>query len=295
MTVETNIGKLILHYDGTQSLTKPIYEVTENDGIGTLRIQARTEKEAYQLLRGAKSKYPNLDVDEVMKQMQVTDDYTPRIVNMSIELGGEECGRSVVKSCLALASFRGIDIDQCSPADHYLNYGGSANFGGYYDSDLVLNRPPDSIFHCVAVTGNSKSQMLLGYVEYFSVQRVVVCLSDTYEGDDFESMYAIDPRDGNELELKVDLSFSKADVAAICDYKRASQEGMHFAVGEVMRIGYAASLERQKNKVLGEAVDYGLANCGAKEGDILTEEHLRKLSQLIAEKMTPYLLQRIKK
>jgi len=293
MVVNTSVGELNLHHDGTQSLIKPVYEVTESDGVATLRIQARNEREVQQLIQRAKSQYPKLNIEEAMGKMQIVDDYTQRIVHTSFEFGGEKCGRSQVKSCMALASTRGIDIEECVPADSYLNQGGPANFGYFFDSDLVLNRPADSIFHCVAVTGNTESKMLLGYVEYFSFQRVVVCLSDTYEGDSFEAVYAIDPRSGTELELKVELFFSKEDIAAIYNYERSSEDGMHSAMNEVMRIGYQASVKRQEDKAFDDAYSHALAECGYKESDALTEEQAGKLSRLMAEKLTPYLLQRL--
>jgi hypothetical protein len=295
MTVNTSIGPLKLHHDGTQSLIRPVYEVTESDGIKTLNIQARNVVEAHQLLQRAKSQYPNLDVEAVKKSLHEREDDTPRVVHTSVEFGGNESGRSLVKSCLALAFTKGIGIDECPHADLYLNKNGPANYGYFYDKDLVLNRPVDSIFHCVSVIGNADSKMLLGYVEFFSVHRVVVCFSDAYEGESFNTAYAIDPRTGLELQLTVELPFTKEDIVQIYDYERMSYDGRTKAMEDFMRIGYAASLERQRDRVFENAIKYGLKACGLKEGDVISVEQAEKLSSLIVEKITPYLLRNIQR
>jgi len=293
MTVDTSVGPLKLHHDGTQSLIRPVYEVQQTDNGGTLNIQARSLKEAGHLIQRAKSELPNLDVQAARDSLKILDDVSPRIVKASLNFGGEESGRSLVKSCLALAWTAGIEASQCSPAMEYLKNGGEANFGFFYERDLILNRPIDSIFHCVAVVGDPESKMLLGYVEYFSAHRAVVCLSDQYIGKSFSKVYAIDPRTGTELDLRVELPFSATDMQAICNYEKIPDGAMLAAMEEVMRIGYTASMERQKTRVFEEAIAYGFANCGAKYGELLTEEQTRKLWLLIAEKLTPFFFQRI--
>ncbi len=290
MIVDTSVGPLKLHHDGTQSLARPIYEVQQFDKSGKLKIQASTLKEAKNLIKRAKSEFPQLDVDAALDSLKIQDTISLKIVHATLNFGGEKSGRSLVKSCLALAWDAGIDAGQCPLAIEYLKNGGEANFGYFYEKDLILHRPADSIFHCVSVSGDPTSKMLLGYVEYFSAHRVVVCLSNQYSGRKFSKTYAIDPRSGVELDLGVDLRFSVEDMRAIYNYDRIPDGAMQAAMEEVMRIGYAAQKERQTKKILEDAAAYGIANCGAKYGEIMTEEHCKKLSQLVAEKLAPLLL-----
>jgi hypothetical protein len=68
----------------------------------------------------------------------------------------------------------------------------------------VIGRPQTSLFHLVAVRGDSKRRTLLAYVEYFGAMRILVDLSSKFEGNDFETVYAIDPLSGGNMDLSVD-------------------------------------------------------------------------------------------
>jgi hypothetical protein len=41
------------------------------------------------------------------------------------------------------------------------------------------------------------------------------------------------------------------------------------------------------NKILDDAVSYGFENCGAKEGEILNEEHMKKIIDHVMTKLRP--------
>lgn len=47
---------------------------------------------------------------------------------------------------------------------------------------------------------------------------------------------------------------------------------------------------RERDRAVSEAVKYAFKNCGAKEGEILTNDQYQKLCRLMAEKIAPYLL-----
>jgi hypothetical protein len=51
--------------------------------------------------------------------------------------------------------------------------------------------------------------------------------------------------------------------------------------------------QESQSRAIADAVEYALANCGAKPGDELTIEHKLRLAELFAERVTPYLLQRM--
>jgi hypothetical protein len=52
----------------------------------------------------------------------------------------------------------------------------------------------------------------------------------------------------------------------------------------------AASFEKEKSQVINQAVQHAFYNCGAKEGEMLMPEHIKKLSGLIMEKLEPFIL-----
>jgi len=170
---------------------------------------------------------------------------------------------------------------------------GEACFGYYYSRDLVVNRPSDTVFHCVAVQGNPATKQLLGYVEFYGVQRMIICLSNSYEGKEFLNCYAIDPISGSELDLKVDLLLPHEEVIAAYNYERIPQGAVEAAFHKVIPLGMMASFEKEKSRVISQSIDYALKNCGAKEGEMLMPEHVQKLSSLVMEKLEPFILHQI--
>ena len=62
------------------------------------------------------------------------------------------------------------------------------------------------------------------------------------------------------------------------------------AFGKVIPTGMKSSIEKEKDRVLNNAVKYAFENCGAKEGEMLMPEHANKLTGLMMEKLEPFIL-----
>lgn len=103
-------------------------------------------------------------------------------------------------------------------------------------------------------------------------------------------IYALDPRTGIELDLSVRLDFSVADIESIYDYQMDDVSGRQSAFGAVFGPALAAQRESEWKRVWKEALDYAWANCGATENEILTDEHMRTISRLLAERIVPLAL-----
>jgi len=277
--------------DGQLTLAGPVYEEIKTNAETRILIRARTPKEARQLLSRAKAKYPQLDVEDLAAQVQFSHEYLDEIFKMDINFGGEKSGRSIVKSCVALAVHYGLRATDCDGAVEYLtNPQGFPCFGYFHERDLIRNRP-NQVFHCVAVSGDSQSDLLIGYAEYFGVYRVVVGMSDRYVGRDFKAAYAVNPISGKEIKgLDINLALSKADLREIYDYKKVPDGAMAEDASKVIPIALANDFEREKRAAIKRAVEYAFANCGAKPGDLLTDEQKLKLPKLVTEHLMPFLM-----
>ncbi len=163
-------------------------------------------------------------------------------------------------------------------------------FGYYYEKDLVVGRPAGVPIHCVQVNGDPDSKLIRGYLEYFGVMRVVMCLSSNYSGHVFEASYAIDPTKGEELNLFADLDFTLGDIRKAYDYEKWDGTAVQQGIGDVTGPTLEAQHEEERKRVSEEAVRYAFANCGAKEGEELNEEHLKRLESLLYEKLEPWIL-----
>ena len=72
-------------------------------------------------------------------------------------------------------------------------------------------------------------------------------------------------------------------------YERVPSDRMQRAFAEVVPTGLKLGFEREKARAIKDATKYAFENCGAKPGDVLTEEQTRKLAALAAERMMPFL------
>lgn len=294
---ETTGGdKLKLNVDGSMDIEKPLYsESPLESGAGVqVQIRARSMPEAKRMLQGVKRKYPQVDLNELLGNAKSESSYCQDMLHFNFSFGGHEAGRSIVKSALALAVSSGIPAEKCTEATNYLrNEEAEACFGYFYETDLVKNRPEGIPLHCVSIKGCSKTKQVIGYVEYFGVQRVVLCLAGSYEGSDLSDTYAINPITGEELTLLVDLNLSNPEIREAYDYKKIPKGSVEAAFNEVIPTGMKASFEKEKDRVLNEAVKHAFENCGAKEGEMLMPEHANKLTGLIMEKLEPFILHQI--
>jgi hypothetical protein len=146
------------------------------------------------------------------------------------DFGGPLGGRSIVKTVLAFAYKNGVNVAQCEEALAYLrDEAARPCFGYYYETDLVSGRPSGVPIHVTAVSGRPGARLLLAYLEYFGLHRVVICLSRSYGGPAFDHAYGLDPLTGAEIQVRVKLEFSQNEIDEIDDYKKVPARARHGA------------------------------------------------------------------
>lgn len=282
---------LTLYPDGKLTPAFPAYEENHLGADVHIRMVARSMREAREMLKGVRRKYPQVDLKELLSSAEVVSSYPKSPIQFSLSFGGPLTGRSIVKSALSLAIAHGVDAETCNNALAYLaQEDGEPCFDYWYARDLVLDRPQDRVFHCVAIDGSAEKGLLVGYVEFFAVQRMVVCLSDDYPGPNVSTSYSIDPVTGEELDLTIDLSISQDELIVAERDEKRTFEAVEEALIKVIPIALRDRFTKEKERVIAEAVEYAFKNCGAVEGEILTDEHVRAISRLVMGKLGPFLL-----
>jgi len=288
--VQTISGKKYRRYaDGQLVIADPSFTETEVDGKLTVSIQARTMDEAKQLLARLNKKYPQTNLNEMIQQARETISYLDEPLNLNLTMGGNLSGRSVVKSCLALAFSSGFPMSQCSKAIEYLrNEDSEPCFGYFYERDLIANRP-DFPFHTVNIVACPELGHVLAYVELYGVWRIVARLSSYFSGQRFSASHSINPSKGELTDIKVDLRLSREDVDAIMKYERVPDGSIEKAFEPILAAGLKKDFDDERDRVIEAAVKYGWQHCGAKEGDFLSEEHIWRLSRITAERLMPFI------
>ena len=294
---ETTGGERIrLRHDGSVEMPKPSIHKTLTGDQVTVDIRARSIHEARNIIEGLKKKHPKINVEKALNDLEDRAASLEHPLKMSFSFGGLEVGRSLVKSALALAFANGINPKSCTNAMAYLRDDkAEACFGYYFESDLIINRPRDRVFHCVGINGSVQTGLLLGYIEFFCAQRIVVCLSDSYDGPDVHDIYVVDPVSGIDIHLQFQMPLTREDIAAVYLYEKIPLGSMEEAFKAPLILARQADLKRENDRIIEQAVEYGFKNCGAAENEELTEEQMRILSSLTADKLVELLRPRIRR
>jgi len=291
---ETTAGdRLNLNVDGSMAIEKPMYSEISSKVDDNIRINitARDINEAKRMLKGVKRKYPQVDTDNILDNLKVQSYYCPDMLKFDMSFGGQEAGRSVVKSALALAVSSGISTESCIEATNYLNNKDSeACFGYFYESDLIKCRPEGLPFHCVSIKGCNETKQVIAYIEYFGIYRVVLCLGSSYDGEYISRTYTINPMTSEELDLVVELNLTNTEIRGAYDYNKIPNGSVEEACGKVISTGMKASYEKEQNRVVDKVVQNAFENCGAKEGEMLTHEHINKITGSVWEGLEPFIL-----
>ncbi|MCD6034547.1 MAG: hypothetical protein K0R63_288 [Rickettsiales bacterium] len=285
-------GKRVrLHHDGSINLPKPIVEREQKGSLVELKIQARSVAELKQIVSGIKRKHPDLDVNAVLENAKENTSYLDDPLHIGFSFGGSDVGRSVVKSALALAVKNGIDPKSCKNAINYLrNIKGETCFGYYYEHDVILNRPKDKVLHCVAISGDVQAGVLLGYVEFFSAQRMVVCLSDEYSGDEICDIYAIDPVTGKEMSLEFNIPLTRSDIELVYDYKKIPPGSMEQALDILMGVAIKNDFQKASNIAIDDAISYAFEQMQLRqEEQILTSDNVQEFTEYVFTRLQPFL------
>jgi hypothetical protein len=275
--------------DGSFTPEKSSYSEADLDGVTKISLTAKTMDEAKDRLKGIARKHPKFDAQKALNELTVTTEYLDSPLQVSLSLGGPDAGRSLVKTAFAFASECGITHTQCEKALEYLLNPNlpTTPFGFAYLSDLIEDRPADKIFHCVSLHGDPKKKRLWSYIEYFGMFRLVVLLSDVYEGPYRNELYAIDPVKGERISVKVTTQISEAEFTALMvgegfDGKK-HMAAADYALPIILDRGRSRTLER----TVREGFEHAAKQLQIKEGEIVPKEMAAEFTGLMMEKLSP--------
>ena len=294
-------GSLRVHPDGRMTTAKPCVEKISEGSKSRLQITAPTRGELRKVATDLRKGYPQLqdfDIERLIAQAHDVSYYSPDPVEVSITFGGLDAGRSLVKTAMALVFDAGMDLEQCDLALTFLaDEKAKPCFGSFYDREsvLVVGRPPHRIIHLAYVRGNSADSTLIGYIELYSWMRYVVCLTESYAGQDFENMYAVDPTNGEELELAVNLESSISRIREAWTNELYDGNVLSDALSSALRIAAEANFRRARQRIVNEAIDRALANSGAEEGTQLTYEQIQRMSKDITDVLAPFIVHNMRR
>lgn len=275
---------LELNSDGTLSLPFKYENYHNPDGTRTINITVRNKKEAQLKLNELKKidKNAKLKIDEKIS-------YGLKNVNLNFSLD-VDCFKSAIKTAMIFACANGFKLSDCLKAKNFIyETETSPCYALYYtEKDIVIERGKHpTIFHCVALAGDPKNKKLLAYVEYFSSIRILICLSDGYNGEPFSKSYAINPLTGVQIsKFLTDLNFTCEDLDKVFNYESYSQDEFKKALKALSLGIHSESTDRTLDSIVGSAFE----KMGGKE---ISAENRELFMNNLWDELCPYIDSRL--
>lgn len=197
----TESGKKILVERGMKwKHFKPIIDISDKGEIN--KIVCQTLKEARTILTGLKRRYPNIDVEENLREFKHVEEYLgERIDFPNRTIGGPIVRRAIAKIALGYYLRGGGDVNLVRDLREYVITGKATGIhvDFYYCFSSIHDLAPDEVSHILFIRGDRKKGLLYCYIELFNTFNFIVLLSRDFEGPDFSSQYAYNVVGGNEI------------------------------------------------------------------------------------------------
>ena len=293
-TIDGN--RYLLLPDGSMTIEHPRFSSEEGENGTNVSISARDEREAKRMAKQVASKYPQLDLQALLSGMSANETPLESLVTFSAAFGGPTAGRSMVKSAVALAVTMGVDARDCEAALRYLNDDAATpSYAFFYVRDLVADRPDFHAINCVSVVGDPTRRTLIGYVEYFSLSRIVVILSEAYDGEPLSATYAFNPATGDPLELRVDLNLAAAELELVRTNNATTDESYRAALDSGFAVIYKRSQLRQWQRETDKAFEHACSILEVPPNGVVPQERAREFSALMAEYLGPMISRMVRR
>ena len=292
----TGGGQVRLLRGGRIGLAKPEFTKSYEDGNLVIQFTVGSEQEARRMLENISQRYDQkLDVESIIADNPAQSHYPSDKMQIAFGLGGTYSNKSMVKSALALAVRAGVAPDDAPLAVEYLrNEDAPVCIDPCYTKDAVLNRVAGMPLNCVYVAGDRSSQRLVAYVEIFGILRRVVCLSDSYEGENFEDCYAFDPTDGSLLSIQFNLDPATINPSGNESFDDATIEHTRQALQAVVQKAQDTIRENQVSRLVREGFEEFVDNRDKDEEEPLSEEDVKALTTFVMNRLEPFLIHLIR-
>ena len=288
---EENIENVEMAPDGRVTPANPKYSIVEHNATHRrVRLTCRSVSERDKRLKDLRRKHPDAEVT-----VSEEGTYEPHLLGWTLELGGLAQGRAITKAVLALAVKAGVKARDCENARECFKDDGKPCFSPFHDFDPIKNRVEGTPLHVVYVQGDAASGQLIGYMELFGCLRFGVCLSTVFEGEQISDSYAINPMTGEEVDVEVDFHCGHEQIRAMCDGEVFPLEECSKAIEGIMPTVLRLMEEREQKRVFSEAAEYAFNNLDVEEGGLIEPRHVRQITELLMEKLTPYFIARFER
>jgi hypothetical protein len=205
-----NTGEeIFLDPGGKPRISKPTIDIKEDNGEASISLTAKNEKQAREVLKGLKRKFPNLDIEKALEQAVKSEFQLDSEVHFSLEVTGDEIYRSVCKTAVNFYVYSRREYSYIKHLIPYLKGEHKLNCVQIYspDYDFFPNfLEKGKVFHNLFVGGNSEERVLYAVVQFFSTFQFLILISDEYDGQNFFDFYFFDLIEVSEYRPGVEIT-----------------------------------------------------------------------------------------
>jgi hypothetical protein len=265
--------------------------LTESDlpeGQKQVRIKAETPEQVAWALAQIKAKYPKTQIDEqaLLASATVTEGYINSPVLHTLELGGPELFRGLLKACFNLLGVEHPEIALLPSFNGVRDYiregsGGAGSYIRWYASEELPNLPrlgPADQHIFIVCRGSSVegvAQLFGGLVYPFQ-------LTDSYCGPAFTCGYVVDPFRESVPAEKRNPEFDAVVVPVFSEQQdeqnEAVIESLRRRLGKIIELHFERHRKAEIERSLQEAV-------AAHGGDVITKDIVNDFAERLAKRV----------
>lgn len=180
-----NNKDILIEPGGKMKLARAYTEKNEN----MFHIEASSERQAREVLKGLKRKHPDINIDEQMKNAKKGKSFLPS-VTINMNFGGEETRRAFCKMAVNFFIYNGGNPEEIKHLLPYIK--GSveeAEVYFYYPKSEVFYKDEKEVLHTLLLIGDPQQKHLYVYVELFNEFKMVVFINKVYKGEPIYESY----------------------------------------------------------------------------------------------------------
>ena len=205
---------------GKPEMIKPeikISDKVDEEGKREINVIARDKKQVKSVLKGVQRKYNinNQDIEEILNSFEVKEEFFKEHLTFNSMFGGKKALKATAKIALNFyiysdGNIKWVEDFVCKYLDK--NYDILSRITFMYLDDDVVKKHEDEILHSILIIGDTRENILYGYVELFNAYRVLILLNDYYEGPDLSFSYFFDVENRKERNRKYKLKLSQIEI-----------------------------------------------------------------------------------
>lgn len=200
--------EILIEPGGKMKLSRAYHEIDGN----VYHIEAPSIGETRKVLLGLKRKYPQIDIDKALENVETTID---KNVNAKIEMnfGGYEISRAFCKMAVNFFIFHGgnpNDIQHLLPFIQGKEEEAEVYY--FYPRNEIFNKGAEEILHSIILKGDKLRKQLYVLIELFNEFKMLVFLSRDYQGEDLYESYHYNLVTNEILEYETDFMITPKEL-----------------------------------------------------------------------------------